>query len=446
VSPSAEPGPAQASGEGGPAQASGEGGPAQASGESLEQLYRAHAGQVLGPLIRLLHDFDAAEDALHDAIVLALERWPQDGRPDNPVAWLVTAARNRAFDRLRREAKRDAKQEAAHRRAGPPSPPDPAEAIEEIDMDIIADDQLRLIFTCCHPALASEAQVALTLRTLGGLTTAEIAHAFLVPEPTLAQRLVRAKRKIRDAGIPFATPAAPQRADRLDAVLHVIYLVFNEGYAATAGDQLIRRDLCAEAIRLGGVLASLVPQEPEVEGLVALMLLHDARREARLDEAGELVLLADQDRTRWDHAQIVEGAALVEQALGRRRIGPYQLEAAIAAVHATAPSAEATDWIELAALYGVLARIAPSAVVSLNRAVAVAMADGAGAGLVLVEELAREGELDDSHLLHAARADLLRQLGRAPEARAAYERALTVVGTGPEERFLRRRLEELPSD
>ena len=370
-----------------------------------------------------------------------------DGRPDNPVAWLVTTARNRALDVLRREAKRDVKQEAAQRQGEwrPPSASDrdPGELVEEIDMDRIADDELGLIFTCCHPALASEAQVALTLRTVGGLTTAEIGRAFLVPESTMAQRLVRAKRKIRAAGIPFATPAAAQREERLDAVLHVIYLIFNEGYAATAGDRLIRQDLCAEAIRLGGVLLALVPDEPEVEGLVALMALHDARRETRLDGAGELVLLADQDRSRWDHAQIDEAAALVEQALSRRRVGPYQLEAAIAAVHATAPSTDATDWIELAALYGVLARIAPSPVVTLNRAVAVSMADGAGAGSTLVDELARTGELDDSHLLHATRADLLRQLGRVPEARAAYERAIERVGTGPEERFLRRRLGEL---
>jgi RNA polymerase sigma-70 factor (ECF subfamily) len=414
----------------------------------IELLYRAHAGQVLGPLVRLLRDFDAAEDALHEAIVIALERWPVDGQPDNPVAWLVTTARNRALDQLRREAKRDVKQAAAQRQGEwqrrSASDQDPGEVVEEIDMDRIADDELGLIFTCCHPALASEAQVALTLRTVGGLTTAEIGRAFLVPESTMAQRLVRAKRKIRAAGIPFATPAAAQREERLDAVLHVIYLIFNEGYAATAGDRLIRQDVCAEAIRLGGVLRALVPDEPEVEGLVALMALHDARRDTRLDAAGELVLLADQDRSRWDRVQIDEAAALVEQALSRRRVGPYQLEAAIAAVHATAVSTDATDWIELAALYGVLARIAPSPVVTLNRAVAVSMADGAGAGLALVDELAARGELDDSHLLHATRADLLRQLGRVAEARAAYERAIDLVGTGPEERFLRRRLGELP--
>ena len=281
-------------------------------------------------------------------------------------------------------------------------------------MDTIEDDQLRLIFTCCHPALAQEAQVALTLRTLGGLTTAEIARAFLVPEPTMAQRLVRAKHKIRAAGIPFTVPDPDQMADRLDAVLSVIYLVFNEGYAATAGDQLVRRDLCAEAIRLGRVLVGLLPDEREARGLLGLMLLHDARRETRTDGDGELVLLADQDRSRWDHAQVAEGVAIVDEAFTGCGLGPYQLEAAIAVLHATAPSAEATDWTEITALYGVLSRISPSPVVELNRAVAVAMADGAGAGLARVEELARSGELDGTYLLHATRADLLRRLGRDP--------------------------------
>jgi RNA polymerase sigma-70 factor (ECF subfamily) len=414
-----------------------------ATGEAIEHLYREHAGQVLGPLIRQLRDFDAAEDAFHEALIVALERWPRDGRPDSPVAWLVAVARNRARDRLRREARRVPKEEAAERREVRPRTSDPADLVEASDMVTIADDQLRLIFTCCHPALAPEAQVALTLRTSGGLTTTEIARAFLVPEATMAQRLVRAKRKIKVAGIPFATPEPAQRAERLDAVLHVIYLIFNEGYSATAGDQLIRRELCAEAIRLGRVLRALVPDEPEVDGLIALMLLHDARRDARVDDHGDLVLLADQDRSRWHHAQIAEGATLVEQALARRRIGPYQLEAAIAAIHATSPSAEATDWTEITALYGVLARISPSPVVSLNRAAAVAMADGAGAGLALLDDLDRDGELSGSYLLHSARADLLRRLGRAAEARAAYERALGLVGTGPEERFLRRRLEEV---
>jgi len=310
-------------------------------------------------------------------------------------------------------------------------------------MDAIADDQLRLIFTCCHPALSPDAQVALTLRTSGGLTTGEIARAFLVPEATMAQRLVRAKRKILAAGIPFAVPEAPQRAERLDVVLHVLYLVFNEGYRATAGDQLIRRDLCAEAIRLARVLGDLVPDEPEVDGLVALMLLHDARREGRLDAAGDLVLLADQDRDLWDRDQIALGAARLERALSERRIGPYQLEAAIAAAHSTAPSAEETDWVDIAGLYGLLARIAPSPVVSLNRAVAIAMADGPAVGLALVDQLAAEETLGDHLLLHSTRADLLRRLDRPAEARQAYERALALKPTGPEARFLHRRLDEM---
>ena len=310
-------------------------------------------------------------------------------------------------------------------------------------MDAISDDQLRLIFTCCHPALSPDAQVALTLRTSGGLTTGEIARAFLVPEATMAQRLVRAKRKILAAGIPFAVPEESQRAERLDAVLHVLYLVFNEGYRATAGDQLIRRDLCAEAIRLARVLSRLVPDEPEVDGLLALMLLHDARRQARVDAEGELVLLADQDRDLWDRAQIRLGTERLERALARRRIGPYQLEAAIAAAHATAPSAEETDWVDIAGLYGLLARIAPSPVVSLNRAVAIAMADGPAVGLALVDQVAAEGTLDDHLLLHSTRADLLRRLDRPAEARVAYERALALAPTGPEARFLHRRLDEL---
>ena len=325
----------------------------------------------------------------------------------------------------------------------PEAASDPAEIMEALDMDAISDDQLRLIFTCCHPALSPDAQVALTLRTSGGLTTGEIARAFLVPEATMAQRLVRAKRKILAAGIPFAVPEESQRAERLDAVLHVLYLVFNEGYRATAGDQLIRRDLCAEAIRLARVLSRLVPDEPEVDGLLALMLLHDARRQARVDAEGELVLLADQDRDLWDRAQIRLGTSAWSGRWRSGASGPYQLEAAIAAAHATAPSAEETDWVDIAGLYGLLARIAPSPVVSLNRAVAIAMADGPAVGLALVDQVAAEGTLDDHLLLHSTRADLLRRLDRPAEARVAYERALALAPTGPEARFLHRRLDEL---
>ncbi len=411
--------------------------------DEVERLYRAHAGRVLGTLIRLLRDFDAAEDALQEAILVALERWPVEGRPDNPAGWLVATARNRARDRFRREAKRSGKQEAAERWADRPRAVDPAEVIEDHDMDTIADDQLRLLFTCCHPALAPEAQVALTLHTLGGLTTTEIARAFLVPEATMAQRLVRAKRKIRIAGIPFTVPAPDQMAERLDVVLQVLYLVFNEGYSATAGDQLVRRELCAEAIRLARVLAELLPDEREARCLLALMLLHDARKEGRVDTEGELVLLADQDRITWDRGQIAEGVAIVDDAFTGRGVGPYQLEAAVAVLHATAPSVEATDWTEIAALYSVLAHVAPSPVVELNRAVAVAMADGAGAGLARLEQLARSGQLDGSYLLHSARADLLRRLGRRDEAADAYRRALVLVGTGPEQRFLERRLAQV---
>jgi RNA polymerase sigma-70 factor (ECF subfamily) len=411
--------------------------------DTFEHLYRAHAGQVLGPLVRMLRDFDAAEDALQEALLVALERWPVEGGPDNPAGWLLTVARNRARDQLRREAQRPVKQEAAERWGARSAPEDPAAAVEEIDMDTIEDDQLRLIFTCCHPALAQDAQIALVLRTVAGLTTAEIARAFLVPEPTMAQRLVRAKHKIRAAGIPFTVPEPGQMEERLDVVLSVLYLVFNEGYTATAGDQLVRRELCAEAVRLARVLVLLLPEEREARSLLGLMLLHDARRDTRTDAGGELVLLADQDRSRWDQAQIAEGVALVDAAFTGCGLGPYQLEAAIAVLHATAPSAEATDWTEIAALYGVLARIAPSPVVELNRAVAVAMADGAGAGLAQVEGLARSGELEGSYLLHATRADLLRRLGRGAEAADAYRRALALVGTGPEQRFLERRLAEV---
>lgn len=400
-------------------------------------IYASESRRVFATLIRLLGDFDRAEEALHDAFKAALEQWPRDGVPDNPRAWLVSAGRFKAIDGLRRDARFEALD-------------DHAELVESLaaedalpgEAESVTDDQLRLIFTCCHPALSPDAQVALTLREVCGLTTEQIASAFLAPAPTLAQRIVRAKAKIRDARIPYQVPAPAELPERLDAVLRVIYLVFNEGYAASSGDALTRGDLSGEAIRLGRLLVELLA-EPEARGLLALMLLHDSRRAARTSPDGDLILLEEQDRTRWNREQIAEGVALVEQALASRRFGPYTLQAAIAAVHAEAPDAVATDWAQIVGLYDVLLRIEASPVVELNRAVAVAMRDGPAAGLALIEAILARGELSDYRLAHAARADLYRRLGQAAEARAAYERALALTRQAPERRFLERRLAEL---
>ncbi len=406
--------------------------------EIADTIYRTESRRVFATLIRLLGDFDLAEEALADAFRAALEQWPRDGVPSNPRAWLVSAGRFKAIDGLRRRARFDSVEDV----------PEQVEAIADEtspawDDEGIEDDRLRLIFTCCHPALAPDAQVALTLREVCGLTTEEIAQAFLSAPPTLAQRIVRAKAKIRDAGIPYEVPAPDELPERLEPVLRVIYLVFNEGYSASSGSSLTRVDLSGEAIRLGRLLVLLLP-EPEAIGLLALMLLQESRRAARSSQAGDLILLADQDRTLWNREQIAEGSSLVEQALASRRLGPYALQAAIAALHANTSRAEATDWSEIVGLYDELLRVAPSPVVELNRAVAVAMRDGAAAGLTLVDALLARGDLDDYHLAHAARADLCRRIGNTEGARASYGRAIALARQAPERRFLERRLAELP--
>jgi RNA polymerase sigma-70 factor (ECF subfamily) len=411
--------------------------PGGSAHDRIEDLYRSDSRRVLATLIRLLRDFDLAEEAMHEAFAAAVDQWPRDGVPENPRAWLVSTGRFKAIDRIRRRARFDV------------SLDDVADAIEAIaaperdaDNEGVEDDRLRLVFTCCHPALLPDAQVALTLREVCGLTTEEIAHAYLVTPSTIAQRIVRAKSKIRQAGIPYEVPGRSELPQRLDSVLRVIYLVFNEGYLASSGGSLTRHDLSREAIRLGRLLVELLP-EPEAVGLLALMLLHDARREARTSGTGEIVLLDEQDRSLWNHDQIADATKLVERALSSRGFGAYSLQAAVAALHAEAKSTETTDWAQIVALYDVMLRSDPSPVVELNRAVALAMRDGPQAGLESIDALLGRGALEDYRFVHAARADLCRRLGRRADAQASYLRALALTQLAPERRFIERRLAEL---
>jgi RNA polymerase sigma-70 factor (ECF subfamily) len=410
---------------------------AERTREKVEEVYRSESRRVLATLIRLLGDFDLAEDALHDAFTAAIEQWPRDGMPSNPAAWLVSTGRFKAIDIMRKRARFDASLEPLADRLDAATSDD-----HNWEDPSVEDDRLRLIFTCCHPALPPDARIALTLREVCGLTTEEIARAFLTSPSTLAQRIVRAKAKIRDAAIPYQVPSRTDLPDRLDTVLHVVYLVFNEGYLASSGDSLTRSDLSGEAIRLGRLLYELLP-EPEVAGLLALMLLQESRRIARTSPTGELILLDDQDRSLWNRDQIAEGIELVQRALASQGFGRYTLQAAIAAVHAEAPTAADTDWKQIVGLYDVLARIDPSPIVELNRAVAVAMSEGPSAGLLLVDAILARGDLADYHLAHSVRADLCRRLGQTAEARTSYERALSLTRQEQERRFLERRLNEL---
>jgi RNA polymerase sigma-70 factor (ECF subfamily) len=409
----------------------------QSARDAVDAVYRTESRRVFATLVRLLGDFELAEEAMHDAFTSAIEQWPKEGVPDNPRAWLVSAGRFKAIDTIRRRVRFDSSLGILAEKLDSKNPSGP-----EPDDDRVEDDRLRLIFTCCHPAIPADTQVALTLREVCGLTTEEIARAFLTPAPTLAQRIVRGKAKIKSAGIPYQVPTQAELPERLDSVLHVVYLVFNEGYSASAGDSVTRADLSGEAIRLGRLLVELIPQ-PEVQGLLALMLLHESRRVARSAKKGELILLEDQDRSLWNREQIAEGIALVQSALGSDQVGPFTIQAAIAAVHAEARTAAETDWAQIVELYTVLLQASNSPVVELNRAVAIAMRDGPQAGLTLIDAILARGDLAEYYLAHSARAEFCRRLGMVDEARKSYRQALSLTRQGPEQQFLERRLAEL---